>query len=174
MSADDIGVSPNKWQVHPQRVNCRFVVDYAYQLRYNGSGFKEVPVVAKADYNEQFDDGTQQSRADVLRAKDIMPPYSNRPPQKGAATSPSGKTEIPKFDLAEEIMAEHRKVTAIKRKSPSQKTEPQVQKSAGETAGHTILPGQMSSRQMQIISEIVARDIEKLCKSISQSQTMMH
>jgi len=143
-------------------------------LRYNGCGFKEVPVVAKADYNEQFDDDTQQSKADVLRAKDIMPPYSNRPPQKNAATNPSGKTEIPKFDLAEEIMAEHRKVTAIKRKSPGQKTEPQVQKSAGETAGHTILPGQMSSMQMQIISEIVARDIEKLCKSISQSQEMMH
>ena len=127
--------------------------------------------MAKADYNEQFDN---QSKADILRAKDIMPPYSNRPPQKGAAANPSEKREIPKFDLAEEIMAEHRKVTAVKRKSPGQKTEPQVQKSAGEPVGHTILPEQMSSRQMQIISEIVARDIEKLCKSISRSQKMMH
>ena len=149
-------------------------LDYTYQLRYNRGGFKEVTVVAKADYNEQFGDDILQSKADILRAKDIMPPYSNRPSQKDAATNPSEKMEIPKFDLAEEIMAEHRKVTAVKRKSPGQKTEPQVQKSAGETVRHTILPGQISSRQMQIISEIVARDIEKLCKSISRSQTMTH
>ena len=123
--------------------------------------------MAKADYNEQIDDDILQSKADILRAKDILPPYSDRPPQKDAAANPPEKMEIPKFDLAEEIMAEHRKVTAVKRKSPGQKTEPQVQKSAGEPARHTILPGQISSGQMQIISEIVARDIEKLCKSIS-------
>ncbi|MCX5634930.1 MAG: hypothetical protein NTW55_03685 [Planctomycetota bacterium] len=130
--------------------------------------------MAKADYNEQFDDDILQSKADVLRAKDILPPYRDKPPQKDAATNPSEKMEIPKFDLAEEIMAEHRKVTAVKRKSPGQKTEPKVQKPVGVAARHTILPGQISSRQMQIISEIVARDIERLCKSISQSQTMMH
>jgi hypothetical protein len=146
----------------------RFVVDYTYQLRYNRGGFKEVTVVTKADYNEQFDDDILQSKADILRAKDIMPPYSDRPPQKDATANPPEKMEIPKFDLAEEIMAEHRKATAVKRKSPGQKTEPQIQKPAGETVRHTILPGQISSKQMQIISEIVARDIEKLCKSISQ------
>ena len=63
--------------------------------------------------------------------------------------------EIPKFDLAEEIMAEQRKITAIRRKAPGEKKELQSQEAEAERA---------QSYQEQIITEIVARDIERLLR----------
>ena len=80
--------------------------------------------------------------------------------------------EIPKFDLAKEIMAEHRKITAIRRKGPGKKKQIQKArleirpkfeleiKSAGLVGARPIeaVPG-----QKKIIAEIVARDIEQLC-----------
>jgi len=78
------------------------------------------------------------------------------------------KTKIPKFDLAEEIMAEQRKITSIKRKAPGKKIEPlrtQGQGPEAESIGHTIeQPTPVSSEQNKIIAEIVARDIERLCR----------
>ncbi len=169
MSLDDIGVSP----ANSRCTQRRFVVDYTYQWRYNRGGFKEVTVVAKAEHNEQFDDDIPQSKADILRAKDIMPPFNANSAESSEAGGPQQKAEIPKFDLAEEIMAEHRKVTAVKRKSPSQKTESQQQKTPTESIRHIIPPRHISQKQMQIIAEIVARDIERLCKGASQNQKIM-
>ncbi len=72
-------------------------------------------------------------------------------------------SEIPKFDLAEQIMAEQRKITAIRRKAPSKKGEPPAQEREAESIGYTIQqPPLTLSEQGQIIAEIVARDIEKL------------
>jgi len=71
--------------------------------------------------------------------------------------------EIPKFDLTEQIMAEQRKIAAIRRKGPDERPEapkPEQQvESIGRSIRQTIL-----SEQEQIIAEIVARDIEKLCR----------
>jgi len=59
--------------------------------------------VSETDTNKQDD-------TDVLRAEDI---------QKASEPRPSdGRGEIPKFDLAEQILAEQRKITAIRRKAP--------------------------------------------------------
>ena len=86
--------------------------------------------------------------------------------------------EIPKFDLAEEIMAEQRRITAIRRKGPGQKSEAPSEEGeveldstsqedgemGGRSIGYTIeQPPPMLSEQEKIIAEIVARDIEKLC-----------
>lgn len=71
---------------------------------------------------------------------------------------------IPRFDLAEEIMAEQRKITAMRRKSPGE-TKAESHEKESLSTGYII--GQPAPRwpeQEQIISEIVARDIEKLCK----------
>jgi len=100
---------------------------------------------------------------------------------------PSHNTsQIPKFDLAEQIMAEQRKITAIRRKAPGKPqrlpslapavTRVQVQDVAADkktkapdrqpqaqSTGYTIKPPPTLSEQEQIIAEIVARDIEKLC-----------
>lgn len=75
------------------------------------------------------------------------------------------RAEIPKFDLAEEIMAEQRKITAIKRKAPGQKVETHCQRPKVEAVSRAIerqIPE--SSEQDRIITEIVARDIERLCR----------
>lgn len=73
--------------------------------------------------------------------------------------------EIPSFDLADEIMAEQRKITAIKRKAPGQKTEAQRLKPETRIVDHSIeQPQPLLSEQEKIIAEIVARDIERLCR----------
>jgi hypothetical protein len=75
------------------------------------------------------------------------------------------KIEIPKFDLAEEIMAEQRKITSIRRKGPSKKVETQSREPEAELIGYTIeQPTQALLEQEQIVAEIVARDIERMCK----------
>jgi hypothetical protein len=87
--------------------------------------------------------------------------------------APNGqeKSEIPSFDLAEEIMAEQRKITAIRRKAPGQKTEAQRLKPETQIVDHIIeQPKPLLSEQERIIAEIVARDIERLCRGDYSSE----
>lgn len=136
--------------------------------------------------NKQFDTNSEPRKADVLRARDIIPsaptydniagkeenpqetiPNAPYPPAvKNTPVETDQKTsEIPKFNLAEKIMAEHRKITAIRRKAPVEKDVNQKQELEAEllkdTAGQPMSP---LSEQRQIIAEIVARDIEMLCR----------
>jgi hypothetical protein len=145
---------------------------------------------------------------DVLRAKDIVPPYgdqddaspnvreakaakrkasSSRKSRKqpsaetaqqlaGQGPTPDGsgqsespktgrrKTEVPRFDLSRDIMAEHRKVTATRRRAPGSRV-PVSRKTAraGSTDYAIEKPAPVTSEQSRIIAEIVARDIERLC-----------
>jgi hypothetical protein len=157
--------------------------------------------VSKADDNEQIDADILQCKEDVLRARDIMPPYDKKPRPKaksqetGEKTSQSvkkgettlddtsqipietiaskaaapaepgrGKTEIPKFDLAEDIMAEQRKVTSIRRKAPGKKPAAQShERKVVSTSYKTVQQAPSLSKQDEIITEIVARDIARLC-----------
>jgi hypothetical protein len=80
-------------------------------------------------------------------------------------------SEIPRFDLAEEIMAEQRKITAIRRKAPGVKTEVQRLKPETRIDDHSIeQPKPLLSEQEKIIAEIVARDIEELCRGNYSSE----
>jgi len=173
-------------------------------------------VVSNANSDEQFDGDTEQRKADILRARGIIPPYKNitrqepdsqqtgkneiRPPaepktsvekEPGHGNVPETrseqvkpvedipavptkteqqKSEIPKFDLAEEIMAEQRRITAIRRKAPGKKDEAQSQERESESVGYTIgQPSPALSEEKQIIAEIVARDIERLCRGDTSS-----
>ncbi len=72
-------------------------------------------------------------------------------------------SEIPKFDLAEQIMAEHRTVTAIRRKGPGKKGKRTKKLHPAESIVRNIMPGPDVSGPQQVIAEIVARDIEDLC-----------
>ena len=147
--------------------------------------------MSKAEKNKQIDADILRCKADILRARDIMPgnapPYKEETHQKpksqndsenatrlaDAAPIPAEKekpaesvstqqekTEIPRFDLAEEIMAEQRKITAIKRKAPGKKFEAQPEP-VDYTIERSIL---RQPQQDRIITEIVARDIERLCR----------
>jgi hypothetical protein len=73
-------------------------------------------------------------------------------------------TGIPKFDLAEEIMAEQRKVAATRRKGPGRKANA-VKREIPEPAAPVPFPEpvRLSSEAEQVIAEIVARDIRQLC-----------
>lgn len=85
--------------------------------------------------------------------------------KKEEAETSEETPEIPSFDLAEEIMAEQRKITAIRRKAPGQKTEAQRSEPQAQPADYTIeQPTPTLSEQEKIIAEIVARDIERLCR----------
>jgi hypothetical protein len=85
--------------------------------------------------------------------------------KKEEAEIPQEKSEIPSFNLAEEIMAEQRKITAIRRKAPGQKTDALRLKPEPQIDDHIIEQSKsLLSEQEKIIAEIVAKDIEKLCR----------
>jgi hypothetical protein len=95
-------------------------------------------------------------------------------------------SEIPTFDLAEQIMAEHRKATAVKRKGPGKMARPPKKQHPAESITRNVMLGQgydsllgaccslyepqesspealAPAGPQQVIAEIVARDIENLC-----------
>jgi hypothetical protein len=85
--------------------------------------------------------------------------------EKGKAETSEETPEIPFFDLADEIMAEQRKITAIRRRAPGQKIEAQGLKPETQIVDHSIEQRKpLLSEQEKIIAEIVARDIERLCR----------
>ena len=136
------------------------------------------------DKNEKPDADILECKEDILRARDIMPPYNtdkrgeNKEKEDGKEAEAGrrddakplgikeigqGKSEIPRFDLAEEIMAEQRKITAIKRKSPERKVEAETLRGV-ESFRYALEPqGFTTTGHGDIIAEIVARDIKKLC-----------
>jgi len=126
----------------------------------------------------QINSDSQQRKVTALRAHQIIPgsrpPQQARPEQKSARTGENAgretgrtkkpapeRTKIPKFDLAEEIMAEQRKITAAKRKGPGAKNN--VEQLTDTTDDTARRPMPKSPGQKKIIAEIVTRDIERLC-----------
>ncbi len=136
-----------------------------------------------------MDENCEKDDTNVLRAGDVVPPYNTNAHQgwdlqemgdeertKRAKNIPDrsdvavqGESKIPKFDLAEQIMAEQRKITSIRRKAPGQKVKTPYQKPKTQPIGYTIKQPPILSEQEKIITEIVARDIQKLYRSDSSS-----
>ena len=109
-----------------------------------------------AEEKEQHVDSSRSAKRDVLRAKDIIPGDES-------AGQPQGdkKAEVPRFDLAENIMSEQRRLTAVRRRGPGGKTESEASKIQKSEKN-----GIFQSFVMEwdpVVSGIVARDIEKLC-----------
>ncbi len=106
---------------------------------------------------KQFDADKTYQRRDVLRAKDIIP---------GARRSQienEGGSDIPQFDLAEDIMAEQRRLIAAHRKGPSSVVTlptPVVSRWTMDERRETPL-----TEWDPVIADIVAKDIERLCGS---------
>jgi len=118
--------------------------------------------VAKHESNKENNIKNGSKKNDILRSEDIIPSFDKNPAVQQSKQT-KNKTDVPKFDLAEEIMAEHRKIASVKRKSPNQIIEPlrttDELKSKETTKGPVIEP-----IAEQVIKEIVARDIERLCQ----------
>jgi hypothetical protein len=120
-----------------------------------------------ADRNEQIAEDIVQSKTDVLRAHDIIPTVNKRPESRPERAD-TATNEIPKFDLAEEIMAEQRKVTAVKRKGPAGKAKAEIRQPQVRLDAHVVEPPPPVPYVDRIISEIVGRDIRAyLVKRIS-------
>ncbi|MGA2070095.1 MAG: hypothetical protein ABSG97_01995 [Sedimentisphaerales bacterium] len=104
-------------------------------------------------------------RRPVLRAKDIIP----------GAASPAGNdegvsnTDIPRFDLAEDIMAEQRRLTAVRRKGPGSPElanlppSPRLPMAISPSQSIHSFSGGFNYISDPIIADIVARDIERFC-----------
>jgi hypothetical protein len=135
------------------------------------------------------DEAEKQKKDEVLRAKDIIPPYNRKIPQEQnhplkdeliqhtGTNSESAdmlaskheetarqKTEIPQFDLAGQILSEQRKIATIKRQRPGQKNKKANLKPKTLSTDSTFKPPIILSQQGKIIAEIVARDIQRLRK----------
>ncbi len=139
---------------------------------------------------------TRPRRNRVLRASDVIPPYGkNVAPakgdveaeQSGSVLSEPGKSggvsllnetaeeamqnsarpaEIPTYDLAENILAEQRRVASRRRRAPGRGEEEPVAR-----VGHVRPPDMTADLPsvdllalQRIVAEIVAKDIERLCR----------
>ena len=106
--------------------------------------------------SRKFPAGNPTKRGRVLRATDVIPPFNQnaQPPQDGA--------EIPSYDLAENILAEQRRAAGRRRRGPG-RVEPEPAGLAPVGATHAS-PVQDLSELQHVVAEIVARDIERLCR----------
>ena len=86
----------------------------------------------------------------------------NEPPTK-CEDAMQESNDIPEFDLAKQIMAEHRKITAVKRQGPAKKAKLPPKQHPAELIARNVKPKSIVSGPEQVIAEIVARDIENLC-----------
>jgi hypothetical protein len=133
--------------------------------------YKEIVAVSMNNSNK-YDD------TDILRAEDIVPPYNTNVEQKRVLREDAAfveqdissnddwdqrADEVPKFDLAAQIMAEQRKITAVRRRAPGQKIKNPDRKPQTQSSQYTFKPFVLSEQE-RIIAEIVARDIQKLCR----------
>ena len=130
--------------------------------------------MSKADSNEKIRSKTEQAINRILSTNNIINGVSKVNSEKTSQSNKNISVEptdaeqktnaIPKFDLAEEILAEQRKITSIKRKAPGKKVETLRYERKPDSIGLAIEPSKPAIfEQDQIIVEIVARDIEKLC-----------
>jgi hypothetical protein len=116
----------------------------------------------------------------VLRAMDVIPPFDD-----DSSTSPSRPRPVPTLDLGEKILAEQRRMTARKRKSPSRAEveRADIREAEGiaelrrgvrpeEGADTVVVGGEGGSDEMaelhQIVADIVARDIERLREGLKR------
>jgi hypothetical protein len=99
-------------------------------------------------------------RPEVLRARDIIPS-----PKNPASSQGNDHSRIPTFDLADDIMAAQRRVSAVRRRGPGVKFESEMEEQNSRPAGQTEAAAiVVAPEQDRIVAEIVARDIERLCR----------
>jgi len=126
-------------------------------------------VVSEVNRDRQFGEDIQQFNAGILQNKggsketSLHQKESRNSIPIEAIDRSEAKPKIPQFDLAEDIMAEQRKITAVRRKAPGKKIEhlkkEQDTKSVSGPARKSI---PTSPEQEKVIAEIVAKDIERL------------
>jgi hypothetical protein len=89
---------------------------------------------------------------------------------RSLAEQPAVVPEIPTYDLGENVLAEHRQAASRRRKAPGQaEMEPQARSEHAAAIAHVVEPPSQDLAELQrIVAEIVARDIERLCRQPSR------
>jgi len=142
---------------------------------------RPVRVLRAADVIPPFgEDGSQVNESQEPVPAQTRPPQPPEPERKARRVQepksndgsvslekqPPTAPEIPMFDLAENILAEHRRTAARRRKAPSQTpAEPAIHPARPAVKTHVVEPPSPGLLDLQrVVAEIVARDIERLCK----------
>ena len=119
-----------------------------------------------AEKDRQADDIKTPRRPDILRAKDIIPGAA------GPAGNGVSNADIPRFNLADDIMAEHRRMTGGRRKGPGGPAPADLTPVARPLAPSPALLSRygfsngFNAASDPVIANIVARDIEQLCRGL--------
>lgn len=145
---------------------------------------KRTRVLRAADVIPPFDKNTEaagEGHAGTERRQLVSPaPNGVRQDVTGSlvvAVGPTGNvvknaerqadvTEIPRYDLAANILAEQRRAASRRRRAPGQPDDKPVMSRAGfgPKVSTPPSPPQGVAELQQIVAEIVARDIERLCR----------
>lgn len=91
----------------------------------------------------------------------------DEPSPDGESSPDAAADDIPKYDLAENILAEQRRVAARRRRrTPSQSQEELPAQPEPRSAEPMLadLPSEDLPELQRVVAEIVARDIERLCR----------
>ena len=123
---------------------------------------------AKPVDNGQSERATPASKGDDGRTENDIAPGIGGEGQAAREAGPSlaAGEEVPKYDLAENILAEQRRVAAKRRRSPGRvQDEPLASvESGGVRPAVTELLSDDLPELHRIVAEIVAKDIDRLCK----------
>lgn len=115
----------------------------------------------RTDKHEPVAKDTAQARTEQTSDKEQVAQPVNAP-QKPA--------QIPRFDLAQQILAEQRRITAVRRKAPGKPTQTEQPSPVRTVTGKST--GEQSVAQPeppQIIRQIVATDIDRMLRSQGQT-----
>jgi hypothetical protein len=126
--------------------------------------------VSKSHEPNEGQEGTTPRPARVgqsgQKSRRIREPQDDRSETDHVASVSCGTAEIPAYDLAENILAEHRRVASKRRKAPGEmRVEPAPCLAATNAEGRdAALPPVDLPELQRVVAQIVARDIERLCK----------
>ena len=125
---------------------------------------------------------TEESTVPSSRTDKHEPPTKDKAQARTEQTSdeeqvakpvnaPQKPSEIPRFDLAQQILAEQRRITAVRRKAPgkaNQTEQPSPPRTV--TAQNTSEPSVAQPEPPQIIKQIVATAIDRMLRSQRQAK----
>jgi hypothetical protein len=142
---------------------------------------------------DEVNHSSKRKRIRILRATDVIPPFGKSVPpsdngeagmeqpqvmssQTGddgvtAGPLPTGAGEVPAYDLAENILAEQRRAAGRRRRGPG-RAEPEPAAVLKRPAVKVSVPDLASQGLLElqrIVAEIVASDIERLCRRPDRS-----
>ncbi len=106
---------------------------------------------------------------------EVARPSTPAPTGEAAEAASAEDAEIPTYDLAENILAEQRRAAGRRRRAPGRPPEKTVTPPKGSGV-RLFLPEPASQDLLelqQIVAQIVARDIERLCKKPDRSSVVV-